>query len=58
MEKIMTSGFCELNEKEMMETNGGKGWYDTFFDFGWWVYDIVSPSHGDPEVEDFLSDYR
>lgn len=23
MEKIMTNGFCELNEQEMMETNGG-----------------------------------
>jgi len=23
MEKIMTNGFCELNENEMMETNGG-----------------------------------
>ena len=23
MEKVMTNGFCELNEKEMMETEGG-----------------------------------
>ncbi len=23
MEKVMTNGFCELNEQEMMETEGG-----------------------------------
>ena len=23
MENVMTNGFCELNEQEMMETNGG-----------------------------------
>ncbi len=26
MEKVMTNGFCELNEQEMMETDGGVWW--------------------------------
>ncbi len=26
MEKVMTNGFCELNEKEMMEIEGGFTW--------------------------------
>lgn len=25
MEKVMTNDFCELNEQEMMETEGGVG---------------------------------
>lgn len=50
-------GFCELNENEMMETEGG-GWFSTWFDFGWTVYDILSPSHGHRKEEEFMQDYR
>ena len=38
MEKIMTNGFCELNEQEMMGTDGG-GWCDFWEDVGYNAYD-------------------
>lgn len=40
MEKVMTNGFCELNEQEMMETEGG-GWFSMWYDIGAAVYDYT-----------------
>ena len=42
MEKIMTNGFCELNEQEMMTTEGG-GWWSFWENVGASIYDATHP---------------
>ena len=34
MKNVMTNGFCELNEQEMMEIDGG---WNPFVEFGNWL---------------------
>lgn len=37
MKKVMTNGFCQLNEQEMMETEGG-GWFSFWEGVGSSIY--------------------
>lgn len=48
MEKIMTNGFCELNEQEMMETDGG---FQGFFDW------ICGATAAEKKAEQMCNDY-
>ena len=46
----MTNGFCELNEQEMMTTEGG-GWFDFWEDVGRNAY---AYDHGKTDVNPFV----
>ena len=44
MENVMTKGFCELNENEMMSVDGGVGYsYQENSTTRWWVSTFGSP---------------
>lgn len=42
MENVMTNGFCELNEQEMIGTDGG-GWWSFWENVGANFYEATHP---------------
>lgn len=55
MENIMTKGFCELNENEMMETDGGESWFDYWYNQGAKVSQAVINGESINPIKNFVN---